>query len=349
MNAGRRSAVVALLLLSLSSLYSCSSPAEPSREVVVTARTDHVLTGRPGGVRFAVIGDSGRGSREQYEAAARMVTERERFPFDFVIMLGDNVYDGGTARDYRDKFERPYRALLDDGVKFYAARGNHDVGEQWRYPLFNTGGHRYFTFRRRGGALGALTGTDVQFFAIDSVSPDARQLAWLERELRASDAAWKIAFFHHPIYTSGRYAWHSVLARRRIEPVLRYQGVDVVFSGHEHIYERIEPQAGVAYFVSGAAGSVRRGDFQPTGISAAGYDRDLHFMLVEIAGDAMRFEAISRTGGLVDAGVITHVSTPNSQPPNPNHSQPPTTNFQTPNPQLQGAKVVGRVSPACPP
>jgi len=309
-----------VLGLSLSSLSACRPPTESSAGLVVSAAAAR-LTDRPGAVRFAVIGDSGRGGPEQYETAAQMVTERKRFPFDFVIMLGDNIYGDGTPRDYRDKFERPYRALLDAGVKFYAARGNHDVGEQWRYPLFNTGGHRYFTFRKRGGALGALIGTDVQFFAVDSVSPDARQLAWLERELRASDAGWKIAFFHHPIYTSGRYAWHSVLARRRIEPVLRYQGVDVVFSGHEHIYERIVPQSGVAYFVSGGAGDVRRGDFQPTTISAAGYDGDLHFMLVEVAGDTMRFEAVSRTGQLVDAGAITQVSTPNAQPPTLDHSQ----------------------------
>jgi hypothetical protein len=299
-----------LFVLLLSSLTACRPVSEPpDRALIVTTAPERVLSARPGAVRFAVIGDSGRGSREQYETAAQMVTERERFPFDFVIMLGDNIYGDATPRDYRDKFERPYRALLDAGVTFYAARGNHDVGEQWRYPLFNTGGHRYFTFRKRGGAIGALTGTDVQFFAIDTVSPDAAQLAWLERELRTSDARWKIAFFHHPIYTSGRYAWHSLLARRRIEPVLRYQGVDVVFSGHEHIYERIVPQAGVAYFVSGGAGSVRRGDFTPSAISAAGFDQDLHFMLVEIAGGAMRFEAISRTGRLVDAGEITEAPT----------------------------------------
>ena len=314
-----------LLFLALSSLAACAASSESANEkLIVTVAGERLLSTRPGAVRFAVIGDSGRGSREQYEIAARMAAERERFPFAFVIMLGDNIYGGATPKDYRDKFERPYRTLLDAGVTFHAARGNHDEGEQWRYPLFNTGGHRYFTFRKRGGPLGALTGTDVQFFAVDTVSPDAQQLAWLERELRASDARWKIAFFHHPIFTSGRYAWHSVLARRRIEPVLRYQGVDVVFSGHEHIYERIVPQAGVLYFVSGGAGSVRRGDFQPSAISAAGYDRDLHFMLVEIAGDAMRFETISRTGDVVDAGVIREASsTPNSQPPTPKHSQLP--------------------------
>ena len=150
-----------------------------------------------------------------------MDAQRQRFQFDFVLMLGDNIYDGATPEDYRDKFEVPYRPLLDAGVKFYAARGNHDVGSQWLYPLFNTGGHRYFTFRRHGGALGTNT---VQFFAIDSVELDSEQIAWLEKELHASNADWKICFFHHPLYTSGRYAWTSRVRRRSLEPVLtRYR------------------------------------------------------------------------------------------------------------------------------
>jgi hypothetical protein len=90
------------------------------------------------------------------------------------------------------------------------------------------------------------------------------------------------------------------------------------------------PQGGIAYFVSGGAGSVRRGDFQPTTISAAGYDRDLHFMLVEIAGGTMRFEAISRTGDLVDAGEIRQADTSNSQSPAANALPIPNAQ-QTPN------------------
>ena len=251
-----------------------------------------------------MIGDSGHGTPAQYELADQMWAQRDRFPFEFVLMLGDNVYNGDSPKDFHDKFEAPYRRLREAGVTFYATRGNHDVGESWLYPAFNTGGRRYFTFEKTGGPFGLLARHRVQFFAIDSVGLDADQIAWLERELGASEAAWKICFFHHPLYTSGRYGWSAIPRRRRLEPILQRHGVDVVFSGHEHVYERLAPQGGIVYFVSGGGGDVRRGDLQPSGRTAAGYDDDLHFMLVEISGDTLRFEAVSRTGAVVDAGQI---------------------------------------------
>lgn len=260
------------------------------------------LPDKPGSLRFAVIGDSGRGSSEQYQLAQQMVIQRERFPFTFVLMLGDNIYDSWTPEDYAAKFERPYKALLDDDVKFYAARGNHDGREQWLYPGFNTGGQRYFTFTKAEGMLKPLVGKTVQFFAIDTVDLDGAQLEWLRQQLEASKADWKISFFHHPVYTSGRYAWSSILRRRTLEPIFVEGGVDVAFSGHEHLYERFIPQQGVNYFVSGAAGAVRVGDLRPTSRTAAGFDTDLSFMLVEISGDTLHFQTISRLGVIVDSG-----------------------------------------------
>ena len=76
----------------------------------------------------------------------------------------------------------------------------------------------------------------------------------------------------------------------------------MALSGHEHLYERFLPQQGVHYFTSGAAGAVRVGDLKPTSRTAAGFDADLTFMLVEISGDTMHFQAISRLGAIVDSG-----------------------------------------------
>ena len=76
---------------------------------------------RDGSVRFAVIGDSGRGDQPQHEIARQMAAWRAKFPFDFVLMLGDNIYGPHTPRDYELKFEEPYRALLEAGVTFHAA------------------------------------------------------------------------------------------------------------------------------------------------------------------------------------------------------------------------------------
>ena len=307
-SAFRARRLASALALSVALAPGCNGAGATREAPVVSAAARADFSSRPDAVRFAVIGDSGQGTKEQYELAGQMLAHRERVQFDFVIMLGDNVYDGNAPEDYREKFERPYRPLLDAGVTFHAARGNHDVGEGWLYPHFNTGGHRYFTFRKTGGPLGLLTRNTVQFFAIDSVTFDADQRAWLERELRSSDASWKICFMHQPLYTSGRYWWSAMRWRRQMEAILVNHGVDVVFSGHEHLYERLVPQQGVVYFTSGAAGSVRRGDLRESSYGAAGYDDDLHFMLVEIAGDTLRFEAVSRTGAVVDAGEIRRPS-----------------------------------------
>jgi len=81
-------------------------------------------------------------------------------------------------------------------------------------------------------------------------------------------------------------------------------GVNVVFSGHEHIYERVLPQKGIYYFTEGSSGQLRARGLVRSNITAAGFDTDRTFMLVEIADDQMYFETVSRTGTVVDSGVI---------------------------------------------
>jgi 3',5'-cyclic AMP phosphodiesterase CpdA len=305
-------ALAALVALCCSGACGGSRDAEPPavRDVrteireLTPAPGARVLPLRPGSIRFAVIGDSGRGDAAQHEVAEQMIKWRMVFPFDFVLMLGDNIYDSHTPRDYERKFEEPYRALLDSGVTFHAAIGNHDDPGQVFYAGFNMQGRRYHTFRKAEGPLGTITGAGVRFFALDSRSLDVEQLDWLREELASSGSAWKICYFHHPIYTSGRYRAGARALRLVLEPILVDGEVDVVLAGHEHFYERIHPQRGITYFISGAAGSLRRGDIRPSGLTARGFDEDYHFMLMEIAGNELYFQAISRKGQSVDAGVM---------------------------------------------
>jgi hypothetical protein len=256
-----------------------------------------------GSVRFAVVGDTGTGSRAQYEVAARLAQYRRAFPFTFAIMLGDNLYGGENPRDYATKFERPFKPLLDAGVKFYASLGNHDEREQKNYALFNMNGETYYTFKPPGGS--------VRFFALESDYMDARQLQWLEKELKASDSDWKIAFFHHPIYSSGRRHGSNLPLREALEPLFTAHGVNVVFAGHEHFYERLKPQKGVYYFTQGGGAKLREDNLDPRStLTARGFDTDNCFTLVEIAGDELFFQTIARTGETVDAGVIRRTARP---------------------------------------
>ena len=263
------------------------------------------LPNRRGSVKFAVIGDSGRGDQAQHEVARQMVSWRGRFEYDFVLMLGDNVYDSHTPEDYVARFEAPYKPLLDAGVTFHAAIGNHDDPNQIYYDKFNMGGQRYFSFRRSEISLDGITGGGVRFFALDTRSLDPAQLEWLRRGLDDSNSRWKIVYGHHPLYTSGRYSSGARSLRESLEPVLVAGNADVVLAGHEHFYERLAPQRGILYFISGAAGSLRQGDIRDTGLTARGFDTDYSFMLMEVAGDEFYFQAVSRTGDTVDAGVVT--------------------------------------------
>lgn len=264
------------------------------------------LPNERGSVKFAVIGDSGRGDQAQNDVARQMVAWRQQFAFDFVLMLGDNIYDSHTPEDYVLRFEKPYEPLLDQGVTFHAAIGNHDDPAQIHYAKFNMGGERYYSFRRSESSVeGAIAGAGVRFFALDSRSLDPEQLEWLRTELNDSNSRWKIVFFHHPIYTSGRYGAGARALRSALEPVLVEGDADVVLAGHEHFYERIKPQRGILYFTSGAAGSLRVNDIRSTNLTARGFDTDYSFMLMEAAGDELYFQVISRVGSTVDAGVIT--------------------------------------------
>jgi 3',5'-cyclic AMP phosphodiesterase CpdA len=228
----------------------------------------------------------------------------QAFPYVFVLMLGDNIYEGpATADDYRRKFEEPYRALLDAGVRFYAVLGNHDDPRQVFYEPFNMRGERYYSFAPPEDVITRLA-TRVEFFALDSTNLDRTQLAWLDERLAASEARWKIVFMHHPLYTSGRYRNTARVHRWVLEPILLKHGVDAFFSGHEHIYQRSALENGVQYFVSGGAGSLRIGDGAPASYIARTYNRDYHFMLVEIDDEALHFQAISRTGRTIDGGVL---------------------------------------------
>lgn len=253
------------------------------------------LPNRPGSLKFAAIGDNGTGDPAEYEIGALMLDRHRTFSFDMVIMLGDNMYGSQQPADFVLKFEKPYAPLLDAGVRFYAALGNHDRQTNRSYQPFNMGGERYYTYARH----------NVRFFVLDSNFFDPAQRTWFENALKAATEDWKICYFHHPLYSDGRRHGSEVDLRVQLEPLLVKYGVRVVFSGHDHVYERIKPQQGVYYFVSGAAGQLRKGDVAPSAMAAAYFDEDRSFMLVEIAGQELFFEAISRTGQTVDSGVIT--------------------------------------------
>ena len=261
---------------------------------LLSSAQDVTLPVRTGSVRFAAIGDMGTGARAQYEVAQRMSEFRQKFPFTFVITLGDNVYGGKNPAELQKKFELPYKPLLDAGVQFYASLGNHDDTNERFYKFFNMNGERYYSFKKG----------NVHFFALDTDYLDPKQLTWLEKELAGSASDWKICYFHHALYSSAAFHGSATELRAVLEPIFVKYGVQVVFAGHDHVYERVKPQKGIYYFTEGASGELRTGNLRKTDLTAVGYDKDRSFLSVEISGDDLYFQAISRTGLTVDSGTI---------------------------------------------
>jgi hypothetical protein len=251
---------------------------------------------KDGSVKFAVIGDTGTGTSKQHDVAEIMVRYRAAFPYEFALLLGDNMYGGETAVDFEKKFSDPYKQLLAQNVKFYAALGNHDQALQINYVNFNMDGKEYYRFKKG----------NVAFYALNSNYMDKKQVKWLEDELAKDTSDWKVAYMHHPPYSSGGKHGSDDQLRKIIEPIFVKYGVNVVLTGHDHFYERIKPQKGIYYFVSGAGGKLRKGDIKKgTGLTAKGYDDDMSFMLFEVVnGKQMHFQAISRTGATIESGVL---------------------------------------------
>lgn len=250
---------------------------------------------------FAAIGDSGTGDTAQHSVAQAMLRYfNNSRRFSFVLMLGDNLY----GNDYIGEFAVPYKDLLDRGVKFYATLGNHDNQAEIHYKPFNMGDRNYYAFTRGG----------VRFVALDSNQPaDPRQAKWIETAFNDASAKWRIAFFHHPPYSSGEHERQGRdVIRPALEPLLIKSGVHVVFSGHEHLYERIAPQKGIRYFVSGGGGrqlyTPRRAEYDEVAVSS------LHFMVLGTADDRMFFETITPDDRLLDCGLVFRTSEAAAKP-----------------------------------
>ena len=304
-----------LFAIALSASAACATMAQttPGREVspgVSTQARTAASAGSTGGaatapvaqssIRFAVLGDTGTGERAQYDVGAQLWKSHAVFPFEFAIMVGDNLYGSERPQDYIRKFLLPYKPILDAKIPFYASLGNHDDPNQIYYEYFNMNGRRYYSFKKD-----KLGNPGVRFFALDSNYMSREQIQWLEKELANSGSDWKIPFFHHPLYSSGGRHGSEVDLRTQLEPLFLKYGVNVVFAGHEHFYERLKPQKGIYYFTAGGSAKLRAGDIQKTAMTEFGFDSDNSYMLVEIAGDTMHFQTLSRSGRRVDSGSLT--------------------------------------------
>lgn len=292
-----------LLLAGLSSVaaVSCdrtqSNPIEPSnRQEPYSANAITPPTGQPL-LRFVALGDAGTGSDHQYAVAEAMTRYQQQHPYNLAVLVGDNIYDNGEIEKIGSVFERPYAKLLQQGVQFRAALGNHDVrtanGElQVRYSAFNMAS-RYYTYQQG----------PAQFFVLDTTAdaPWKEQLAWLEQSLQRSAAPWKIVYGHHPIYSSGQYGSDAALIKL-LTPLFQRHQVQLYINGHEHDYERTQRIAGTTYLTCGIGGATLR----PVGRSrwTACAESRHGFVVLDMHRDRTVIQAIDTQGQIFDSGIV---------------------------------------------
>ena len=288
-----------ILLLPLLIAFYPGLPGDetpPTTPPLPSGAPDVRLPLKDGSVRWAIIGDNGTGEGPELEIAKQMQNYWTKVKFDFVTMDGDNIYGGHSPHDFRVKFEEPYKVLLNEGVKFYASLGNHDDAQiEINYKPYNMGGNHYYTFSKK----------NIDFFVLDSNYMAPQQLSWLEDKLKGSSAKWKIAYFHHPLYTCAKFHGPDLDLRNQLMPLFTKYGVNVVWSGHEHVYERIKPQQGIYFFLDGNSGQLRYHNLREAcDIDQVGFDTDRTFMLVEVDGDQLYFQTIARSGTTIDSGQL---------------------------------------------
>jgi 3',5'-cyclic AMP phosphodiesterase CpdA len=157
------------------------------------------------------------------------------------------------------------------------------------------GGNRYYTFQKK----------NVQSFVLDSNYMTPQQLSWLGDKLKSSNAKWKTAYFHHPLFTCAKYHGPDIDLRNQLMPLFTKYGVNAVWSGHEHVYEHLKPQQGIYFFLEGESGELRYYNIRSScDLDLVNLDTDRSFMLVEIDGDQMYFQTIARSGVTVDSGQL---------------------------------------------
>ncbi len=247
---------------------------------------------------FAVVGDSGSGGKGQLAVAGLL----ERLGPDLILHTGDLVYPSGEERHYDRRFFAPYHRLIKE-VPVFPVLGNHDVRkgqaaaflENFHPPLDSPrSSKRFYSFDWGGTHFVAL---DSELYYDDKGSGPEEQKDFLVRDLAATRKRWKVVFLHRSPYGSSKHGG-DLRVREDLEPLFAKLGVDLVFGGHDHVYERTVPVRGVTYVVSGGGGRrlYRAGKSERTAFSKSAH----HAVLVRVDGGRLSLEAVEAGGTVVD-------------------------------------------------
>jgi len=258
------------------------------------------------GFRFAVFGDSGKGTQGQFDVARQV----QSFEPDMLLHTGDVIYDYGEASNYDPRFFVPYRDIA-RRAPFFMSIGNHDILSGFGDPYVDAfvlprntrdNGEKYYSFDYGNARFISLD------TAIGFILPGGGQHIWLIDELNRPRPDWLFVFFHFAPYSTGDHGSSQTL-RYLVSPLFEQAGVDVVFTGHDHHFERSKPVKdfvrngpGTVYYVTGGGGSTR--SVSGNAAWSAASEASLHFLGCEITGRTLRVDAIRDDGSTIDTFTI---------------------------------------------
>lgn len=271
-----------------------------------------------GDLDFTLVGDSGAGSDAQFKIA-RQIAQR---PSDLLIHLGDVIYPYFTFGQTDTRCLSVYRSWLRSKPAFFTW-GNHDLymGVEpflaaFRQPTNNTPYQEHLSDKTLPEFYYSFDAGDAHFSILFwpyssqyFMRENCPQLKWLEADLAASSKPWKFLAIHHPVNTSGGHRLDDKNANgiadrlevsQRILPLAKKYGVQMIFSGHDHNYERFHPVDGVHSVVSGGGGIFVYGLVERDGNSALFQPR-WNFCRVQLRGDQLQLQAIDLNGVVFDA------------------------------------------------
>ena len=237
---------------------------------------------------FVVFGDTRTQHRFHRAVVERIVAVKP----DFVLHTGDLVAKGSSLHQWETFFEIERELMA--RAPFFPALGNHERDNSRYFDLFYLpGNERWYAFDYGNARFICL-----QVDGLAGFGPQSEQYAWLEEALVANTQPWLFVYFHVPPYSSVRDDLEDDV-RQALPPLFERYGVDVVFNGHQHNYERNEVN-GVTYIVSAGGGAplYRMQKREPT---QAAFALAYHFVLLEIDGNHLKATVISNEGEVLDA------------------------------------------------
>lgn len=228
---------------------------------------DFVKTGSANKIRIWALGDFGNSSQTQFDVRDQILQTTVDHRPDLWLLLGDIAYTRGQDEELQEHFFEQYQATFLSNTPFWTTPGNHDYGEHTEgrdvpyFSVFNmpqqgeaggvpSGSKAYFSADYGNVHIVSLDSYGIQTDGLRLYDPASQQVDWLRRDLTANRASarhpsWTIVFFHHPPYTKGNHDSDTeellVNIREKFLPVLEEFDVDLVLSGHSHVYERTHP------------------------------------------------------------------------------------------------------------